>query len=288
MGTILARLVTPPAQLDDPAPAEQELPRRRHLRDYDSYEDILNPEIHQAMYGAYLWDSIAVDADTEYNFVGRFAAALNGDNFLVKEIEVLVASSFLANHERKLNDIIDRGENYKYLTYTSGGQLIIVIHGNLGIAIRFVETGSVDYPETFVPPRDSHFWTPVHHGLPATYQRQLLPYPPCNASIPVLKFHLLLRQRLFQFERNENSTDQFIVRQNRRDIDDVVTFLRCSVADHDPPFPEATATRLLPIVRRWIRYARSVGIPTTYRELQFWRALGIALTDADIAGLGYY
>jgi len=235
------------------------------------------------MVGAHLWHQIACYANLQYSFVGSFVARLNTfDNFTVHELEILVDPSALANDARTLNDIMYMFP--EFLTVTPSNRHIIVIRENVGIAMRFFATGTEEYPDHFVPPPDSYFHNTEHVGRDQTYRGQTLSYfpPPYDIYVPVLRFDLLLRQRLLRFDAY--STDPDVQWQNQRDVNDIKNFLRCTFVYREPSFPAATAATLLPIVRDWIRYTRILCLPITHEEVDWLRRMRIPLTDADIVG----
>lgn len=206
------------------------------------------------------------------------------EDFPVNELEILVDPIVLADHSRRLTEIM--GSYYHRMTITPSNQHIVILDDdrNTGIAVRFFQTGSPDYAEHFVPPYDSNLRGAEHVGRVPTYRNQLLPYDPQDTIyVPILRFDLLLRQRLLRFD--QYSRDQDIIWQNERDIDDIRTSLRCAVFYGDPPFSAADVNVLLPIVRRWIRYAKDLSVTITVEEVEYWRRLHIILTGEDVAGL---
>jgi len=167
-----------------------------------------------------------------------------------------------------LRDIVDRDSNNQFLEIRQSSRSLIINQGNLCIPIRFFQTGRDGYPDNFVPPEGHHFRKSEHNDLQATYRDQWLPVYPHDTSVPVLRFDLLLRQRLLQFEINEHSLDPLVKRQNRRDIDDIRVFRRLSVP-HEKSFPGVTDSVLLPIFKRWIKYARKQAIPIQHPEVKY-------------------
>jgi hypothetical protein len=268
-----------------PAPpfTEPAVLRPRHQRNFHVYEHIRYPRYDELLCAAYAWDWIAYTERLQYAFVGSFAARMNGDDFSVYELEILVDRGTLADDSKKLTDIMDR--HFQDLTITSSNRHIIVIGNNagigLGIAMRFFEVGTPEYPDEFIPPRESYFRNADHEGQTSTYRGQVLPYEyPHNRCVQVLRFDLLLYQRLLRFD--PDSADVDIRLQTQRDLYDIWTFLRCAVRERDPPFSVEAVNKLLPIVKSWIRYSRINGLPTSNQEIRLWWALQIPLTNADI------
>ena len=271
-------------QLPPATPAtEPAAVRPRHERKFHIYEHIRDPWYNELLCAANIWDQIAYMEKLQYAFIGSFAARLNGDDFPVYELEILVDPSALADNSKRLTDIMDA--YFELLTITSSNRHILVIGDKegigLGIAMRFFQTGSPEYPEEFVPPRESYFRNADHEGQTCTYRGQALPYQyPHNRFVPVLRFHLLLRQRLLRFD--PESADENIRLQSLRDVYEIRTFLRCAVRERDPPFSVEDVNKLLPIVKSWIRYTRIIGLPTSREEIGWWWRLQIPLTDQDI------
>lgn len=250
-----------------------------------TYEHIPCPRYDQALHAVSVWDQIASNEGLQYCFVGSIVARMNGDDFQIFELEILVHPSVRANNWRRLTGIMNSYHNF--LATTPSGRRIVVIEESQGmgrgIPMRFFDTGSVDYRDELIPPPGSYFHNAQHVGLAQTYRGQFLPYPPPhNRCVPVLRFHLLLRQRILRF--NPYSRDPEVRGQNRRDVDDIRVFLRGAAICHEPPFPDATAEVLLPVVRRWINYTRTtLFIPITREEVRWWRVLNIGLTENDVA-----
>ena len=157
-----------------------------------------------------------------------------------------------------------------------------------GIAVQLFATGTPEFPYPLVAPRDSHFRTLETIDMVATYRFQDVADQYQLRALPILRFHLLLHQRLTRFDIH--STDQDIARRNCSEIEDVVVFLHCTSNPNfgDSPFPPAMANSLLNKVRVWIRHAGINNHTTTPEELQMWRNLGVALTDADYWAQYYY
>ena len=264
-------------------PTEPTAVRSRHNRTFHIYEHILHPWYNELLRAANIWDQIAYTEKLQYAFVGSFAARLNGDDFPVYELEILVERSALADNSKRLTDIMDA--YFQVLTITPSNRHILVIGENegigLGIAMRFFQTGTPEYPDEFIPPRESYFRNANHEGQTCTYRGQVLPYQyPHNRFVPVLRFDLLLRQRLLRFD--PDSADEDIRLESQRDVYEIRTFLRCAARDRDPPFAIEVANTLLPIVKSWIRYTRIMGLPTSAQDVGWWWRLQIPLTNEDI------
>jgi hypothetical protein len=268
--------------------------RARLQRPHRYYTHIKNPEFGEALSAAFIWDEIAEAEDLEYAFVGSFAARLNAINneFLVHDLEILVDPAVLANYCQRLTDIMHRNPNRMAFTRSNRGasRHIIVIdeYAGRGIAVQFFATGTLEFPDPLVAPRESHFRTRENIDMVETYRYQDAADQYQLRSLPILRFHLLLYQRLTRFD--VNSTDQDIAARNYRDIDAIVVFLLCTSNPNfgDSPLPPAMANSLLNNVRAWVRYAGISNHPTTPEELQMWRNLGVALTNADFWAQYYY
>lgn len=270
-------------------------PRRARLRrPHIHYTHNFNPEFWEVLSAAFIWDEIADAEELEYVFVGSFAARFNAINndFIVHDLEILVAPAVLANYHERLTDIMHRNPNRMAITRSDRGlnRHIIVTdeYAGRGIAVQFFATGTPEFPDQLVAPRDSHFRTLETIDMVETYRFQDAADQYQLRPLPILRFHLLLHQRLTRFDTN--STDQDIAARNYRDIEDVVVFLQCTSNPNfgDSPLPPAMANSLLNNVRAWIRYAGISNHPTTPEELQMWRNLGVALTDADFWAQYYY
>jgi len=254
-------------------------------RPHQQYTHIDKPSFEQVLEAALLWAEIAEREGLEYAFVGSFAARYNAgtNNFLVHDIEILVAPETLVNNCERLTAIMHRNPNRLTITPSESGanRHIIVIDENAarGIALQLYVTGTFEFRDRLIAPREL-LVRDADIGLTATYRYQSAPYPNQNIRFPILKFHLLLQQRLVRFDVNSN--DQDICARNYRDIDDIQTFLHCTSGCRDYPFPPAVANNLLNTVRTYIRYAGGkCNRRTSESDLQQWRQLGIELNDAD-------
>jgi hypothetical protein len=262
-----------PALPENPAPENRER-RPRIERPFPHYAHIPYPSFSMVELAAYIWDGIAESEDLEYAFSGSFVASLNGGRFQVHDIEIVMDPSVWQTD--RLTDIMYR--HSQCLTVTSTNRNIVIVpNTNLGIALRFSETGTSQYPDPLIPPPDSHRRTSAHANSPTgTYHHQVL--PSFNKPVPVLRFHLLLKQRLERFE--PDSRDREVQLRNNLEAEDIKVFLRCAAIHGDPPFSTADSSRLSYKARRWLQYSRS---PLALQELQWWRNLNIELNEAGVA-----
>lgn len=214
------------------------------------------------------------------------------NGFLVHDLEILVDPAVLANYCQRLDDIAHRHPNRMTIArsdrYVNRHIIVIDENGGRGIAVEFFATGTLEFPDPLVAPRDSHFRTRENINRVETYRYQDAADQYQLRPLPILRFHLLLYQRLTRFDAN--SMDQDIAARNYRHIDDIVVFLHATSNPNfgDSPLPPAMANSLLNNVRAWVRYAGISNHPTTPEELQMWRNLGVALTDADFWAQYYY
>src|SRR5271170_2884198 len=144
--------------------------RPRPQRKFETYEHIPFPRFLDVLCAAHIWDQIACHENLQYVFVGSFMARLAGYDFPIHGLEILVDPDALVNYAEKLTDIMHKYPNF--LTITSSNRHIIVMRDDRGVVVRFFATGSADYPESFVPPPQSHFRNAQHLGLTSTYRLQ--------------------------------------------------------------------------------------------------------------------
>lgn len=274
----------PQAPVVDNTPAEVPITAPRNGNLY--YSCIRIPYFNQLVEAAFLWNRMACEKNLQYIFVGSFVARLlsNGDDFVVHELEVLIDQTMLTNNLRRLRALMDGVNN---LIFSPSNERYIVIRENddrgFCVLVRFFGTGTKDYPEQFIHPQNMNFHSAQHVGDAATYRGIKLPYlAPNDVNVPVLRFDLLLRQRLLRF--NPNSRDPAIKDQKERDSVDIRIFLRCAVLYDEPPFPAETVNILSPIVKKWINHMQYLYQPSSLQELGLWRSLRL-LTDADVVAL---
>lgn len=236
------------------------------------YEHIPYPTIEQLLRAAHNWHCIAQQYRLEYAFVGSIIARFRGDDFEVHTIEILVRPSTLNDNARILTQIKNQRPEYLGITPTNR-HIVVTDENRKGIALQFFATGTENYPNDFIPPYDSPLRSAQHLGLEPTIGHMLLSRsPPYNTWVPFIRCRYLLYQRLLRFNQNPQNAAQR--RQNRHDINDIETYLKCTAKDEDFPFPNHVVQFLQPIVRSWINYADNNFYPFTWEAKNEWRRLG--------------
>jgi len=234
------------------------------------------PTRDELMKVAWRWDETARLYSITYAFVGTIAARLwdRTDDNELDEMEILVTPETLANGRAILLYIQDRNPTI-FVKEAETDQMFITVDGLRVIPMTFIAMNTEYYPNQLIPPVGTQFRRPCHGTLPANVRFMALDYdrPEYRRSIPYVNFRDLLRQRLLRFAPNVE--DERVQRRNRRDMEDIIIFLRGSAVDQDNAFPVGVAFVLHPTILRWLDFAMENFVPPTGEMVaEFNRLLG--------------
>jgi len=241
--------------------------QRIHTR-YPTHDELMNV--------AWTWDETARLYSITYAFVGTIAARLwerTGDNE-IDEMEILVTPETLANGGAILSQIQILNPTL-YVKEAETDRMFIVVDGLRVIPMTFVATNTESYPSQLIPPFGTQFRRPYHGTRPANVRFMALNCARAEyrRSVPYVNFRDLLRQRLLRFAPNVE--DERVEVRNRRDIDDIIIFLRASAVDQDDAFPVGVAFALHPTIVLWLDFARENFVtPTAEMLAEFNRLIG--------------
>jgi hypothetical protein len=200
---------------------------------------------------------------------------------VVQEIEILLHPDLQEDNGAALRDLFDNNTNsFGVDDAVPPHHLILVDTINpirrKGIAIRATCLGTDGYPDAFVP----YLYHPLGLAEPGptpTEHRLNLAsiHPFLSGTLPVLRTHLLLQQRLLHFDFNANDESQ-----NVRELPEVQALLRYVEQERPmPQFSPEIRPNLTVKVRGWIKYADIRGVVTTHVDVATWRGLGLDITD---------
>jgi hypothetical protein len=248
-----------------------------------------DPSTGQLRKAAGIWHQLANASKLKYAFVGSIAAILNGEVYAVDHMEILiVADRFCPQVEQSVETdlVLDPAETKVVDTklipvglqaggvgYTSKGECVLLIDGHRGIALKFIPTGRFGHQDELVFPSHSIETEPFDRKPNV---RLLRIDVNSEQVVPVLRSHMLLVQRLVRFNPDSEDHEERI--QNERDATDIRAFLKISAADLTERWSDELAQRMLPLVTKWIPYARARLVPTDDED---WRRLGVSLDSSQ-------
>ena len=246
---------------------------------YAPCHQIIHPTIYQLGLAAQRWKQVLdeLDPGLKYAFAGSFIArATSGVDMEVQEIELVFEASTLANNGERLNRIYNTYPNLFGVDDRNPRHHLILVDvpGRKGIAARAFALGTDGYPDAFVP-------FPYHPlGVPGPEPTQhLLHLSSIDArlteTIPILRIHLILQQRLFHYHPDALDKSQAI-----RELGEIPCILRTIAKSRTvPQFAPGFRADLTYRVRSWILFADNHFVPTTPEDVRTWRLLGLDITD---------
>lgn len=246
---------------------------------YDPCRQITHPTLYQLGWAAQRWQQVVdrIDPGLNYAFAGSFIArASSGEDFEVQEIELVFERSTLDNNGERLNKIYDSYPDLFGMDDRNPPHHLVLIDlpGRRGIAIRAFALGTDGYPDAFVPFPSHPLGVPGPE--PTKHRLQLASIDPRLAgTIPILRIHLVLQQRLLHYHPDSPDQSQAI-----RELREISCVLRTIAKSRTvPQFPPGLRANLTYRVKSWIRFADNHFVPTTPEDVRTWRLLGLDITD---------
>jgi hypothetical protein len=251
---------------------------------YAYCEQIVVPALYQLLWAAKRWDQIAEKEGLKYAFVGRFVARLvSKSDFLVQELEILLEPRVLENNGALLRRIFDEYIEYFGVDGPSPAHHLILVDQprRKGIAIRATCLGTDGYPYTLEPMLFHPLGLPPGPE-PTTHRINLTTVDPSfSGTIPVLRAHLILQQRLLHFDFNAADQSQSI--RELPEIESLLRHVALAPGTSMPQFRLELRPDLSAKVRAWIYFADGLFVKTGPADVATWRRLGLDITDDYIS-----
>ena len=222
-------------------------------------------------------------SDIEFAIIGGFSARIFGGNRITKSLDILIAPQVFINGQYRVRQIIDElfKNNPNVLEYTRPNCQghIVVTHGNVGVAINFVDcvNNVYHFPDLVAETRPDG--TPWSHNdpEPTWSYRYIQPAGTSTGSnVPVLLPRLLLQQRVLHFTRPHEKDE---VDRKKNDINDIAVYLTSLYGSEHQSFTDEEALELLPHIRDILRFADSHWMEGL--EVAKWRWINIPLREGD-------
>jgi hypothetical protein len=251
-------------------------PRPGPGRPLPAYGALLNPTYPQLLQAAFCLHRILSDFENIiYCFVGPFVALTQGSDIQVQTLEILLDATLLRDNSRRLNEIF--ATYSRYLAMTPSQHLIVILGDTnpWGVAVKPWFTESADFPCKLVPPPspDCTFWRGSVRG------------DGTGRQLPMLRWHLLLHQRLLHLEENPASPVKRL--EMERYIFEIRAFLYFATIEREGPLPPHEVESLKQKIAVWIRMSLERGHIVSPNDHEAWLSiLGLQITWLHLGMVG--
>ncbi len=225
------------------------------------FTQILQPSDQDLVLAASKFNDAARRFNIEFAIIGGFSALIFGGNRLTKSLDILIAPRLFINSEYEVRQVIDElfKNNPNVLEYTRPNCQghIVVTHGNVGVAVNFVDcvNNVYHFPDLVAETRPDG--TPWSHNdpEPTWSYRYIQPAGvPTGSNVPVLLPRLLLQQRILHFTRPQEKDE---VDRKKNDVNDIAVYLTSLFGSEHQSFTDEEALELLPHIRDILRFTDS-------------------------------
>ena len=244
------------------------------------FTQILQPSDQDLFLAACRFNDVARRFNIEFAIIGGFSARIFGGNRLTKSLDILIAPRLFEYGVRQVIDELFRN-NPNVLEYTRPNCQghIVVTHGNVGVAINFVDCANNVYHFPHLVAETRPDGTPWSHNdpEPTWSYRYIQPAGvPTGSNVPVLLPRLLLQQRVLHFTRPQERDE---VDRKKNDVNDIAVYLTSLYGSEHQSFTDEEALELLPHIRDILRFADSHFMEGL--DVAKWRWINIPLREGD-------
>jgi hypothetical protein len=248
-----------------------------------AFTQLAQPSDQDLFLAACKFDDVARRLDIEFAIIGGFSARIFGGNRLTKSLDILIAPRVFINGQYRVRQVIDElfQTNPNVLEYTRPNCQghIVVTHGNVGVAINFVDciNNIYHFPDLVAETRPDGTPWGRNDPEPTWSYRYIQPAGiSAGSNVPVLLPRLLLQQRVLHFTRPQEQDE---VDRKKNDINDIAVYLTCLHGSEHQSFTDEEALELLPHVRDTFCFADLYWMGGL--EVAKWRWINIPIRDGD-------